>query len=391
MGRKMISLTVGLKLAFAGGAVTPAVTVKDVLYAPAKSQMTTGSCERMGSEIVRTGVVNPLVRQNAPDPFTTYDAKSGWYYHIHTDNPTDGSGGFSADNVVLHRARRAGELLKSDESRVVYRANADDGVYGFLWAPEMHRAPNGKWYVYTSCTRSPNGGVKRLLVLEARTDDPFDGFRFKGCPDESIFAIDPTVFTASDGLQYICYSQVKAGKGQVLQIREMTSPWTFGSRQSELAFAELPWECVPPYDKSKILEGAFFVTGAKNDRIFIIYSANGCWSKDYCLGVLEHQGGDICDASNWKKWPKPVFASGNGVYGPGHAAFFRSPDEKELWISYHFLADENISNGPTDRLFALQKFNVDVETGVPAVTTPVRPGECSPAPSGEGGAGVRAY
>lgn len=77
-----------------------------------------------------------------------------------------------------------------------------------------------------------------------------------------------------------------------------------------------------------------------------------------------------------------MFASGNGVYGPGHAAFFRSPDEKELWVSYHFLADENPSNGPTDRLFALQRFNVDETTGGPAQTVPVRPGTQQLEPSG---------
>ena len=87
-------------------------------------------------------------------------------------------------------------------------------------------------------------------------------------------------------------------------------------------------------------------------------------------------------AKNWKKRTAPVFASGNGVYGPGHAAFFRSPDEKELWVSYHFLADENPSNGPTDRLFALQRFNVDETTGGPAQTVPVRPGTQQLEPSG---------
>ena len=284
------------------------------------------------------------MRQNAPDPFTAYDAASGWYYHLHTENPTDGSGGFSSDRVVLHRARHAGDLLRADESRVVYQANAADGVGGFLWAPEMHRAPNGKWYIYTSCARRPEGGVKRLLVLEAKADDPFDGFRLKSFPDETIFAIDPTVFTAKDGRQYMCYSQVKPEKGQVLQIREMASPWSFGARQAELA--------------------------------------NGCWSQGYCLGVLDHLGGDLCEAKNWKKRTAPVFASGNGVYGPGHAAFFRSPDEKELWVSYHFLADENPSNGPTDRLFALQRFNVDETTGGPAQTVPVRPGTQQLEPSG---------
>ena len=328
------------------------------------------------------GVVNPLVRQNAPDPFTAYDATSGWYYHLHTENPTDGSGGFSSDRVVLHRARHAGDLLRADESRVVYQANAADGVGGFLWAPEMHRASNGKWYIYTTCARRPEGGVKRLLVLEAKADDPFDGFRLKSFPDETIFAIDPTVFTAKDGRQYMCYSQVKPEKGQVLQIREMASPWSFGARQAELAFAELPWECVPPYDKSRILEGAFFVTSPVNGSVFIVYSANGCWSQGYCLGVLDHLGGDLCEAKNWKKRTAPVFASGNGVYGPGHAAFFRSPDEKELWVSYHFLADENPSNGPTDRLFALQRFNVDETTGGPAQTVPVRPGTQQLEPSG---------
>lgn len=328
-------------------------------------------------------VVTPLSQDNAPDPFTTYDPVSGYYYHIHTENPNDGSFNFTSESIVIHRSRYAGALLNGSESRVVYRVSEDDGVFGFLWAPEMHRAPNGKWYIYTSCTRSPGNHTKRLLVLEARTDDPFDGFVFKSFPDESIFAIDPTVFTDFDGRQYACYSEVLPGKGQFLRIREMVNPWTFGERRSELVGAELPWERVPPYDRSTILEGAFFVRGSTPSAVSLVYSANGCWSRGYCLGVLDYFGGDICDIRNWRKRPMPVFAEGNGVYGPGHASFFRSPDGSELWVSHHFLMDSNETDGPTCRYFAMQRFEVNKETGLPSLTLPVKPGTPRNPPSGE--------
>ena len=312
-------------------------------------------------------VRNPIAGSEAPDPFITWDDASKCYYHLHTEGW----------RLELYKSKRVGDILAS-EHKTVYVTNAADRVFGDIWAPEMHKAPNGKWYVYTSGRYFPErGSQKRLFVMESKTSDPFDGFVFKGMPSPNTFAIDPTVMTWTDGRQYICYSEVKRGKGQVLVVREMASPWSFSAREAEIARAELPWECVD----ARINEGAFFVPSPDGRRLFIVYSGNGCWHDDYSLGVLEFAGGDLCDAANWKKHPAPLLVKGNGVFGPGHASFFRSPDGKELWCAYHALAKSNPSNKPTSRWLNLQKVDFD-GSGFPVMGKAIGPVEQRP-PSGE--------
>jgi GH43 family beta-xylosidase len=75
-----------------------------------------------------------------------------------------------------------------------------------------------------------------------------------------------------------------------------------------------------------------------NGKIFVIYSASGCWTDYYALGLLTFTGrSNLLDSSEWKKNPQPVFKQSpeNGVYAPGHNSFFKSPDGKEDWILYH--------------------------------------------------------
>ena len=316
---------------------------------------------------------NPIAGPQAPDPFVVWDDSTQYYYHLHTEH----------FRLEIYRAKRIADILTA-EHKTLYVTNAANRVYGDIWAPEMQRAPNGKWYIYTSGRYLPKQGEqKRLFVMESNTADPFDGFVFKGMPSPDTFSIDPTVTTWTDGKQYICYSEVKAGRGQVLVVREMANPWTFGERQAEIAHAELPWECV---DKL-INEGAFFVRSPDGKRFFIVYSGNGCWHDDYALGVLEFiggEGGDLCDAANWRKHPSPLLVKGNGVFGPGHASFFSSPDGKELWCAYHGLAKSNPSNTPTRRLLNLQKVGFD-KSGFPVMGEAIG-AAAQRAPSGEGGA-----
>ena len=322
---------------------------------------------------VEGGMRNPIPGSEAPDPYIVWDDATQFYYHLHSEGHMQSE----SWRIELYRAKRVRDILVSDH-KTVYVTNAADRVYGDIWAPEMHKAPNGKWYIYTSGRYLPKRRAhKRLFVMESNTADPFDGFVFKGMPTPDTFSIDPTVMTWTDGRQYICYSEVKANWEQVLVIREMVNPWTFGAREAEIAHPELPWECV---DK-RINEGAFFVRSPDGKRLFIVYSGNGCWHDDYALGVLEFTGGDLCNAANWKKHPKQLLVKGNGVFGPGHASFFRSPDGTELWCAYHGLAKSNPSNTPAKRLLNLQKVEFD-ESGFPVMGKAIGSAEQRP-PSGE--------
>ena len=77
----------------------------------------------------------------------------------------------------------------------------------------------------------------------------------------------------------------------------------------------------------------------RNGKIFIIYSASGSWTDDYCLGQLTYVGGDLLNPSSWKKEPEPLFSKTETIFGPGHASFVGSEDED--WIIYHAARSSN--------------------------------------------------
>lgn len=313
--------------------------------------------------------VNPISDKVIADPFVTYDKDSGYYYHVST----------SHTEMVLYRSRHVGEIVREGESTVIFKRDLDLNIFACMWAPEMYKIGN-RWYIYTSCQETEDNYIKRLLILKSKTEDPFDGFEFGSKPDRSIYAIDPTCGFIG-GKQYNCYSRVPEGGTQVLEIREMSDPLTFTEKSAIISRPTLSWELVEPYVGTRAInEGAFFLQN--NGRTFIIYSGNGCCSDDYCLGVLEYTGGEICDENNWIKHPNPLFVKGNEVYGPGHASFFYSADGKEVWCAYHCLAHANPECKWLPRYCCLQKIDFD-ETGYPVMGAPVRHGEPIPYPSGE--------
>lgn len=314
---------------------------------------------------------NPLSTNNFSDPFIVYDDRRGYYYFLAS---------CQCNELTLYRSRHVGDILRSGEHRVVYECG-NDSIYGPLWAPEMYRLGD-RWYIYTSCREEWDDDLfavkKQPLILRSKTDDPFDGFEFGSKPDPSVFAIDPSC-AVIDGRQYICYSQVVDAQ-QVLVVREMSDPLTFTQNGAEISRATLEWEFAEGYREYPINEGGYFLQ--KGKRLYIIYSANGCWSDDYCLGVLEHTGGEICDASNWIKHPEPLFVKGNGVWGVGHASFFSSPDGSETWCAYHCLLRSNPELGEMDRHSCIQKITFD-ENDYPVMGKPVAINEEMPVPSGE--------
>ena len=313
-----------------------------------------GDCEQN-----TTPFKNPVSPHDAPDPFMTYDRETGYYYALFT----------LSDRLEIYRSRHAGSIIKDGDSKVVYRANAADSIYGSIWAAEMHKGNDGKWYIYTSAKTHPINEEKHLFVIQAQSNDPFGEWKFMNILTPDIFCIDPTVYTAYDGKQYLCYSRVDVEYGQVLEMCEMITPYLCASEKVTIARAELSWECVSPYtDSSAILEGAFFLE--RKGRLFIVYSANGCWSNHYALGFLVYTGGDICDANSWEKHPIPLLTYGNGVYGPGHASFFESPDGSEIWCAYHGMMFSNDNATPAVRFFNLQRVDFNL-IGFPVMGKPV--------------------
>ena len=317
-----------------------------------------------------TPFCNPLANFDTPDPCITYDPDTGYYYGIFTQ----------VDRLELYRSKHVADLFFSGESKVIMRADGSNSIYGDIWAPEIHRGPDGLWYIYSSSRVTPEEGEKRIFVYGSLTSDPFGEWEFKRRPFPAVFSIDPSVYTAPDGTQYMCSSKVDPTYGQVLVISEMLSPYKCEIGKV-IAKAELEWELVEPYTGgAAILEGGFFLEN--NGRLFLIYSANGWATKHYALGVLEFVGDDMCDPDSWIKHPEPLFVYGNGAYGPGHASFFRSPDGTEVWCAYHAMKEPNESHTWVPRFVNVQKVEFD-STGYPVLGEPVGYETPIAPPSGE--------
>ena len=81
----------------------------------------------------------------------------------------------------------------------------------------------------------------------------------------------------------------------------------------------------------------------------------------------------------WIKESEPVFQSANGVYGPGHCCFTKSPDGTEDWIFYHAAREKGSG---WDRNVRAQRFEWTPE-GSPRFGTPHSIDEPLKKPAGE--------
>ena len=127
-----------------------------------------------------------------------------------------------------------------------------------------------------------------------------------------------------------------------IYIAKMKNPTTLDSERIMISTPEYDWEKHgdlndpgnPPH--VNVNEGPQFLKNKKN--LFIVYSASGCWTDFYALGLLTFNGKkNLMKASSWKKKNEPIFEKSleNEIYAPGHNSFFKSPDGKEEWILFH--------------------------------------------------------
>jgi len=121
---------------------------------------------------------------------------------------------------------------------------------------------------------------------------------------------------------------------------------------------------------------------ANKGNLFLIYSASGCWTEFYALGMLTADAdSNLMDTASWKKSPQPVFkkSDANKVYAPCHNSFFKSPDGKEDLILYHANNREGEGCGEF-RSPQAQRFFWKPD-GTPGFGTPVKPNAVIKIPS----------
>lgn len=302
--------------------------------------------------------VNPIL--NGSDPWVT--KKDGIYYYTHT----------LGNSVALWKTTSMSKL-SSVNNKEIFNPAAGLPNSENIWAPEIHSLDN-KWYVYYTAGAGPDV-TQRTWVLENTSGDPTTGtWTDKGriyTTDADFWAIDGTILEYNNNRYFIWSGRPDPSlQNQNIYIAKMTNPWTLQMPTIMLTKPELDWEVNggPVNEAPQILKNS-------NGNIFLIYSASGCWTDDYALGMITlKNNGDPMVFADWTKHQQPVFLkkpAGN-VYGPGHNAFFKSPDGTEDWIIYH--ANSNSGEGcGVKRNIRIQRFTWNSD-GSPSFGEPVKTG-----------------
>jgi GH43 family beta-xylosidase len=285
----------------------------------------------IGAEINQQSTfTNPLLPSGA-DPWSIY--KDGYYYYTHT----------FGNRLEIWKTKNLSEL-KSAERKVVWTPPLNTAYSKQVWAPELHFI-DGTWYMYFAADDGRNEN-HRIYAIYNSSSDPTQGeWRFFGKVSDSSdkWAIDASVFEVNEKL-YMVWSGWEGDKdgAQNIYIASMSDPLTISSNRVCISKPERSWETFGPLKRDgadmnvSVNEGPQILV--HGESIFLIYSASGCWTEKYSLGMLSASAtDDLLDPKSWKKFDDPVFTASpaDSVFAPGHNSFFKSPDGKEDWILYH--------------------------------------------------------
>lgn len=317
---------------------------------------------------------NPLLPHGA-DPWVTQ--YKGTYYYTQT----------TGKDLTLWATQDMADLAHAAK-RVVWTPSASGPASHDIWAPELHRL-DGRWYLYFAADSGKNE-THRLFVLENASDDPLQGsWQMKGQVADSTnkWAIDATVAEIA-GQKYLLWAGWPGDVNgeQDIYIAHLKNPWTVDSERVRLSRPEYPWEQVgdllsdPALPHVDVNEGPEILQHG-ND-IFLTYSASGCWTDYYALGLLRaKRGSNLLDPKSWTKLDHFVFRMDPAarVFGTGHNSFFKSPDGKQDWLLYH--ANDASGDGCGGRRSPrAQPFTWNA-SGLPVFGSPVSTGQALPKPS----------
>lgn len=317
---------------------------------------------------------NPVLPSGA-DPWAIYH--NGFYYYMQT----------MGNRLVLWKTKDLA-ALRTAEKKTIWTPPPHTSYSHEIWAPEIHFI-RGKWYVYFAADNGHNN-THRIYVLENASADPMAGswdFKGKITDHSDKWAIDPSVFDFKNQW-YMIWSGWKGDKNgqQNIYIAKMKNPWTIEGRRAEISHPQFQWELHgelknDPVRHVSVNEGPEILQ--HDGEVFLIYSASGCWTDYYALGMVKliHKN-DLVDPHSWKKYSEPVFTGSteNGVYAPGHNGFFKSPDGTQNWIIYH--ANDKPGEGcDGSRSPRMQPFTWNRD-GTPDFGVPVKTGNWLAIPSG---------
>lgn len=275
-----------------------------------------------------------LIKENSSksrDPYVLY--YNELYYYC-----------FSRDDKIYISVAKSLEKLDTAQEIIVYKNKEH---LKNLWAPELHII-NYKCYIYVACDNGINEN-HRMYVLYNNTNNPLTEYKNHGIiSDESNkWAIDGTILNYKNELFFIwsgCNKDIHYK--QEIFIAKMESPFKLKDKKYLISTPEYDWE---KYGGDGI-NLAFINEGPSifkaENKIFLFYSASGCWDKNYSIGVLELIGNDPLKKRSWEKHKDPVFKSTNKIIGPGHCSFTIKKDKNkiETYMIFHSFNNKNNLN-----------------------------------------------
>jgi len=297
---------------------------------------------------------NPLYQ--GEDPWVMLHEGS---YYVCTSGPVDPTAVYvSKSPTLLDRGEKVKVWQDADNYRRVF-------------APELHFI-DGKWYIYFCADVKSEGWRHMAVVLQAKTDNPLEGFDCKGVlftGDEhgNGQANDFTVVTFNKQL-YAFWGSLSDKYLDGALVAPMDNPTTITAHRKEMGLqAEGPRAIV------------------RGDKLIMTGAAGGFASKSYRLIALMYtpDAGPIDSKASWKPLGTLLHTTAD-VWGPSRASFTVSRDGTENWVMYHskiFSADDNGM-----REVNIQKFTFN-SNDVPVFGAPLDPATVQTKPSGDPGLG----
>lgn len=294
-----------------------------LLFGVACNKSTSSSPTIINPPVVEDSTfTNPILSRGA-DPWVF--RKDSKYYYTHT----------FGNRIAIYETSKISELKNAKEN-TIWTPPASGAYSKNIWAPEIHYL-QGKWYAYFAADDGNNAN-HRMYVLENSSANPLTGtWTFKGkiTDPSDKWAIDGSVFEHNNQMYFIWSGwEGDVDVRQDIYIAKMKDPWTIEGNRVMISKPVYNWETIGAPD---VNEGPQMIRNSAG-KLFLTYSASGCWTDDYSLGLLTlKEGGDPMNAADWTKLPSPVLSKKpeNGAFAPGHNAFFKSVDGKEDWIIYH--------------------------------------------------------
>lgn len=200
---------------------------------------------------------------------------------------------------------------------------------GGLWAPEVLKAPDGRFYLYYTVNREAGVGGLEKTIGVAVADRPEGPFREP--TDLVVRAIDAHPFLDADGRLYLYYADLS--RGFRIMGQAMANPRQLSGSPVELLHPTEPWETA----HGRVTEGPFVLR--RGETYYLMYSGSGADSPHYAIGYATSTSA----LGPFRKFVgNPIARAGGGVFGPGHHCLCRGPDG-QWWVVYHQKFDDLIN------------------------------------------------